>query len=295
MDERYDFQRSVTDGRYVYLRNYMPHLPAGQHVEYMFQTKTTQVWKNLFDAGKLNETQSMFFKAPRRPEELYDLQTDPDEVRNLAGAPKHRDVLDKLGKAQRDHALAIRDVGFLPEDEIHTRSAKSTPYQMARDPIAKAYPLDRILAAATAASSLEDEETPKLFEALRDADSAVRYWATLGLFMRGRQVVTDNLPSLRKLAKNDASPYVRLTAAEALAQHGPREDFDASLQTIVGYADPAKNSIYVRLAALNALDRLGTPARAALATIKAWPEETGKERGAAGIPRLVSKIVTQVK
>src|SRR5262245_13876048 len=36
MDERYDLQRSVTDGRYVYLRNYMPHLPAGQHVEYMF-------------------------------------------------------------------------------------------------------------------------------------------------------------------------------------------------------------------------------------------------------------------
>ena len=96
MDERYDFQRSVTDGRYVYLRNYMPHLPAGQHLEYMFQTKTTAVWKKLYDAGKLNEAQSQFWKSPREPEELYDLQSDPDEVKNLAGSKEHLQVLRLL-------------------------------------------------------------------------------------------------------------------------------------------------------------------------------------------------------
>src|SRR5205814_700999 len=74
MDERYDFQRSASNNRYVYLRNYLPHLPAGQHVEYQFQTKTTQVWKNLFDAGKLNDAQSRFWQSPRAPEELYDLE-----------------------------------------------------------------------------------------------------------------------------------------------------------------------------------------------------------------------------
>ena len=41
MDERCDMVRSVTDGRHVYLRNYLPHLISGQHVEYMFQTPTT--------------------------------------------------------------------------------------------------------------------------------------------------------------------------------------------------------------------------------------------------------------
>jgi uncharacterized sulfatase len=36
MDERYDLVRSVTDGRYVYVRNYLPHLIYGQHLDYMF-------------------------------------------------------------------------------------------------------------------------------------------------------------------------------------------------------------------------------------------------------------------
>src|SRR5205807_2029380 len=35
MDERYDLVRSVTDGRYVYIRNYMPHKIYGQHIDYM--------------------------------------------------------------------------------------------------------------------------------------------------------------------------------------------------------------------------------------------------------------------
>src|SRR5262249_37148645 len=53
MDERYDPVRSVTDGRYVYLRNYLPQKIYGQHIDYMFQTPTTQVWKRLHDQGKL--------------------------------------------------------------------------------------------------------------------------------------------------------------------------------------------------------------------------------------------------
>ena len=62
MDERYDLVRSVTDGRYVYLRQYMPHKIYGQYIQYMFQTPTTRVWKELFDAGQLNEAQSRFWQ-----------------------------------------------------------------------------------------------------------------------------------------------------------------------------------------------------------------------------------------
>ena len=60
MDERYDMVRTVFDGRHVYIRNYMPHKPYGQYLDYMFQTPTTRVWRDLYRAGKLNEAQSRF-------------------------------------------------------------------------------------------------------------------------------------------------------------------------------------------------------------------------------------------
>ena len=186
MDERYDLVRSVRDRRYVYLRNYMPHRIYGQHVAYMFETPTTQVWKRLFDDGKLSPPRTYFWKT-KPAEELYDLENDPDEVDNLAGRPQYREILRRFQSAQQELAVRIRDVGFLPEDEIHTRSEGSTPYEMGHDP--QRYPLDRILAAADLASSLRSEVEGQLRQKLGDQDTAVRYWAALGLLARGSRAV----------------------------------------------------------------------------------------------------------
>ena len=95
MDERYDLARSVTDGRYVFVRNYLPHRIYGQHVAYMFETPTTRVWKKLHDEGKLNAVQDRFW-GPKPPEELYDLTADPNELKNLAADPAHAEALDDL-------------------------------------------------------------------------------------------------------------------------------------------------------------------------------------------------------
>ncbi|MEJ7607417.1 MAG: hypothetical protein WKF37_14415, partial [Bryobacteraceae bacterium] len=85
MDERYDLVRSVRDARYVYIRNYMPQKIYGQHLAYMFETPTTRVWQKLSNLGTLTPEQSVFWNT-KPIEELYDLQHDPDEVRNLAAS-----------------------------------------------------------------------------------------------------------------------------------------------------------------------------------------------------------------
>ena len=51
MDERYDFVRTVGDGRFIYIRNYNPHEIYGQYVSYMFQTPTTAQWRGLLRSG----------------------------------------------------------------------------------------------------------------------------------------------------------------------------------------------------------------------------------------------------
>ena len=132
MDGSYDLVRTVIGKRYVYVRNYMPHKIPGQYISYMFQTPTTRIWKSLYDEGRLNVAQSHFWKT-KRPEELYDLENDPDEVHNLIDSPRHNKVILKMREAHLRHIEKIRDVGFLPEGEIHDRSAGSTPYEMAND------------------------------------------------------------------------------------------------------------------------------------------------------------------
>src|SRR5262249_9210519 len=140
-------------------------------------------WKKLHDQGKLTPAQDAFWNT-KPPEELYDLQKDPDEVNNLAAAPAHQDILKKLREAQKDLALRIRDVGFLPEGEMHSRSEGSSPYDMGHND--RAYPFQRVFETAERASLLQAEAVGSLRKAFEDDDSAVRYWATLGMLMRGR-------------------------------------------------------------------------------------------------------------
>jgi uncharacterized sulfatase len=264
MDECDDLVRSVTDGRYVYLRNYFPHVSQGQHIDFQFETPTTRIWRERFDAGQTNAAQSIFWQTPKAPEELYDLVSDPDEVKNLATSPEHRTVLERLRTAQRDHAAAIRDVGFLPEGEMRARAHDGSPYDFAHDE-AK-YPLARIVAAAELASNLDPAAMPQLARLLTDGDSAVRYWGALGYLMRGRAAVQAGAPALKSALK-DSSPYVRIVVAQALAEYGSEAELAPSLAVLRGLASPADQNFFVALEALNAVDALGARAGDLRATV----------------------------
>ncbi len=265
MDERYDLVRSVRDKRYVYLRQYMPHKIYGQHIAYMFETPTTRIWKELYDQGKLNEAQKHFWET-KPPEELYDLENDPDEVNNLASSPEHRPILERLRKAQQDLAVKIRDVGFLPEAEIHSRSKGSMPYEMGQDE--SRYPMKRVMAAAETSSSLKQETPGRLLRDLKNRDSAVRYWGALGFLMRGEKAVQGARGSLLE-ALSDSAPCVRIAAAEALGRYGTAGDTEKALDTLLELAPADKNGVYVSLLALNALDSMGHRARGAAGRILA--------------------------
>ena len=293
MDERYDLLRSVTDGRYVYLRQYMPHKIYGQYIQYMFQTPTTRVWKEMFDAGQLNEAQSRFWQR-KPPEELYDLHNDPDEVNNLAKSPEHQTILIKLRKAQRDLAVKTRDVGFLPEDDLHSLAKGSTPYDVGHD--RSKYDLETVLIAAEDASSLDAGKTATLVKRLADKNRAVRYWAALGLLMRGEAGLKAGHDELTA-ALNDESPSVRVIAAQVLAQFGSDADNANGLALLLKHASVETNTIYVAMLALNALDELDGRAASAIEQIKKLPTESDVKypRMDAYIPNLKTKTLADLQ
>lgn len=266
MDERYDMARSIRNERFVYVRNYMPHRVYGQYLEYMFQTPTTRVWKEMFDRGQLNEAQSIYWQT-KPTEELYDLENDPDEIHNLIGQKEYNSVVNELRVAQQQHALEIRDLGFLPEHEMHARSKNSTPYEMGHDPAA--YPLRHIMRAAIAATLRANKGTGFLEANLTNSDSAVRYWAATGYLVRETADSRALLPALE-----DESLSVRVVAAEALALYGNGKEKQTGIDTLLELANVEETGAFIAVAALNSLAHLPTLDTQTMRKIEALPLTT---------------------
>jgi uncharacterized sulfatase len=292
MDERIDAVRSATDGRYVYIRNFMPHRIYGQYIGYMFEMPTARVWKQQYDNKQLGPPRT-FFWEPKPPEELYDLQSDPDEVKNLAASVAHRQVLERMRKRLHDWMLEIRDVGLLPENEILSRAVNGAPYTAGHD--RSRVPLERILDTAEAASSLDPKAVKLLVGRLGDADSAVRYWAALGLQMRGAETVKQSREALRKLLV-DPAPAPRIAAAEAIGRFGNEDDSADAVKVLSELAPPVRSGSAVSILAMNALTTLGRKAEPALAVIRSMDPKDPKspERLQEYPKRLIEKLTADL-
>ncbi len=264
MDERFDCVRSCTDGRYVYLRQFMPHRIYGQHIGYMMEMPTAAVWKKLYDEGKLKPPQTYFWET-KPSEELYDITADRDEVKNLASSPQHRVQLLKMRKAVHDWQLATRDVGMLPECDYLARAGQGSPWDVGHS---DSLPLARILDTAELASMRNPKDTAELVKRLKDADAAVRYWAALGLQMRGAEVVKANLGAFREMLK-DSAPAPRLIAAECLGLYGSDADVKTALDVALDAAPADMNGAAVAMLALNVITSFGAKARPEFDRIKA--------------------------
>ncbi|MHC4908237.1 MAG: sulfatase-like hydrolase/transferase [Planctomycetota bacterium] len=291
MDERYELQRSVTDGRYVYVRNYLLTRPYGQHVAYMFQTPTTAVWKAMFDEGVLPPEQAAFWEC-KPPEVLFDIEVDPDEVVDLAGRAEHRETVERLREAHLRHVRAIRDVGILPEPEMLAAAGAGSPYALGRE---MAGDLDAVLATAEIAADRTPHATARLERSLESPNASIRYWAVMGLLNRGADAVVTALEPLRSVLR-DGSPSPRIAAAEALGLHGTPDDLAAALEVLLADADVGVTNVYVAMAALNAIDALGpraAPLRERIARLpRTDPAVHGRLKN--NLPKLLDRILSNL-
>lgn len=292
MDERYDMVRSVRDKRYVYIRNYMPHRIYGGHVAYMFEMPTAKKWQELYRAGKLNEAQKRFWET-KPAEELYDLEADRDEVNNLAGSPGYQATLERMRKAQLALAGSIKDVGYLSESEMQSRTGRGAPYDMGHDP-AK-YSADKVIAMADTATRKSRPSATVLAKGLKDSDSGVRMWAATGLLISGSTAVRAHVKDLEACLA-DGSSAVRIVAAEALGRYGDDAVSAKAIEVLIELADLKKHGFYTALQSLNALDELGSKLKGSEQKLKTLPTTDGSinDRMRGDIGKALDKVVSNL-
>ncbi len=96
LDEVVDKKGAVYDGRYRYLRNYMPQRADYLDCEYQNHIPSLQLMRQMFLEGTLTPDQAKWFAAPRPEEEFYDLQNDPYELHNLIGERAYAGQIERL-------------------------------------------------------------------------------------------------------------------------------------------------------------------------------------------------------
>ena len=111
-----DMIRTVRSDRFRYIKNFMTDRPLQQPTYRDTRIEFT-VQKEMHEKGLLTPAQDQFWADERVAEELYDLENDPHEIRNLAGDLKYKKVLDEHRQALEKWMKETDDQGQYPEWE----------------------------------------------------------------------------------------------------------------------------------------------------------------------------------
>lgn len=257
MDERYDTIRMVRDQRYKYIRNYMPHKPYDQYMNTAEKSPIKAEMHKQPESGH-------WWQLPRKPvEELYDLETDPHEMNNLAAVSNYENTLLRLRRAHEAWRTETGDLGLIPEPELDTIGKAYTSRGQILAGLAIDDPpfLRELRETVDRANSGERENEPYLQNALRDVRAPIRYWAVVGLSELGSKSGDDAVRG----AMDDPAAVVRIAAAGAVLHSAPHDEDALDILR----AELQSPHEWIRLHAATALDDAGRAARPALHELQA--------------------------
>jgi len=260
MDERIDNQRAICDKKFLYVRNYMPYVPWGQKLEYMWEIPMAQAWDDYNKAGKTTAVTGRFF-TPKNSDELYHMEKDPDSVNNLIDNPEYRQIVKKMRQQLNGWQEQIYDAGMLPEVEMIKRADENnmTIYEMVRN--SKLYNLKAYLDLSDLALEKNPENLPTFGKALKSDDCGIRYWGIVGCFLVSDSLLTFHKNAVSKLL-SDPSHEVRGMVAWTLLKIGYQKQ--VALKSLKKMLE---SDSYALLSILNILDWTGDDAQSLMPSV----------------------------
>ena len=117
-DESTDMQRSVLDGRYVYVKNFLPELPLIYRNKYRERITMNSKLIQMDSFNMLEGDAAYIFMKTKPVEEFYDLANDPYEVHNIIDNPKYSKRINDFRAALENWQKEINDLGFIAENKL---------------------------------------------------------------------------------------------------------------------------------------------------------------------------------
>ena len=108
--------RAIVTPRFKYLRNYLTDRPFMQP-SYKDPWPVSIRFREMMANNEMNETQLIFFGPEKPAEELYDLESDPHEIHNLAEDSAFQKELEKHRQLLKDWIAETGDQGQATESD----------------------------------------------------------------------------------------------------------------------------------------------------------------------------------
>jgi arylsulfatase A-like enzyme len=153
IDEVADRQRAVRDARFAYIRSWRPELPGGHPLPFRDNLESVRELRALYAAGKLDAPARRWFE-PNGSERLFDLDSDPHELRDVARDPAYAGELARMRAALDAWLARVGDWSEEPEDAMVARFEPDGRRQQTPAPRAELAGSRLVLRPATPGASL---------------------------------------------------------------------------------------------------------------------------------------------
>ncbi len=172
--ENLALSRSISDGEYIFNKNFMPFQSEMRWQKYFDYGESAQLIRKDFEEGNLNAIQASVFD--KHAETLFKLENDPWETTNLIRNSNTKQLLNEMRSVLKRDLIDKRDAHFIHEYSF-TKSGK-TPFMLSTDSLF--YPAEEVINMAFLCGE-KDALTSQL-EALNHENDIVRYWAAIGIY-----------------------------------------------------------------------------------------------------------------
>jgi arylsulfatase A-like enzyme len=255
-DETVDIIRCVRTQKYKYIRNFLPDVSHMQPSQYKDAKSMIKYSRELYKSGKLNELQARPFLATRPIEELYDLEKDPFETKNLATNSEYTEIVGKLRTDLKNWMINTKDLGLIPEPILEEKGRKyGNKYSILKSSENKTLVSDllEIIEAG------EKSDVVKLKAGLKSTEESIRYWSARALGVKGIGSLKVELSSMLQ----DKNATVRIAVAESMYRLGDERAVEVLKKEV------ANPNLLVGMYALRAIESLAFKTKGAVAkTVK---------------------------